>query len=159
MTQNNKKLLIICIAIPVMVGLFGAALVNFDFGIYKTINKPAFAPPAIIFPIVWTVLYTLMGVSSYLVNKKKTQANETDVIAANIIYALSLLLNIIWVVLFFGFLKFAAAFATLVMLIITIFATIFSYAKISKAAAIIQIPYLLWCIFAAFLNLSVYAMN
>lgn len=159
MTQSKKRLMIINLAIPLIIGIFSAILVNRDFSVYNSLRRPALSPPFYVFPIVWSILYILMGISSYLISSKRTKENEIDVFTCYILYALSLLLNVIWMIVFFKFKKFAIALVVLLLIIIIIFSKIFAFSKISKTAALIQLPYLMWSIFAAYLNISIYAMN
>lgn len=159
MNSAKKRLIIINMAIPLATALFGSLLVNNGFVIYNSLRRPAISPPLSAFFLVWCVLYLLMGVSSYLISLKKNAQNEIDVYTCYVIYGLSLLLNVIWMLLFFKFRKFSIALTVILLIIAVIFSKIISLAKLSKTAAIIQIPYLFWSIFAAYLNLSIYAMN
>ncbi len=159
MLKKDLRTKLIFLAIPLGVGLLLALVVNSDFALYQNLRQPAFAPPQFIFPIVWTVLYILMGISSYMVYSRRTDANEVDVGAALMLYALSLILNVAWVLSFFKFQKLLASVAIIFVLVIVICAMIYAFSKVSRLAAALQLPYLVWSIFAAFLNLTIYFLN
>ena len=154
MKPQNRSSLIIAILIPLAVGSF-SALISGNMSLYSTINKPAFSPPSIVFPIVWTILYVLMGISSYIIYS----SDSADKTKALKIYALQLFFNFCWSILFFRYQLYLFSFLWLVILIVLICIMIKDFYKINPAAAYLQIPYLLWCIFAAFLNFSIYTMN
>ena len=154
MKQQNKSTLIISILIPLAVGSL-SALLSGNISTYSTLNKPALSPPGFIFPIVWTILYILMGISSYMIYI----SNSPDAPKALKIYFLQLFFNFCWSILFFGFSQYLLAFLWLVILIILIYIMIKQFYKINPTAAYLQIPYLLWCLFAAYLNFSIYTMN
>ena len=154
MKPQNRSSLIIAILIPLAVGSF-SALISGNMALYSTINKPAFSPPSIVFPIVWTILYVLMGISSYIIYS----SDSADKTRALKIYALQLFFNFCWSILFFRYNLYLLSFLWLVILIVLICIMIKEFYKINPAAAYLQIPYLLWCIFAAFLNFSIYTMN
>ena len=154
MKPQNRSSLIIAILIPLAVGSF-SALISGNMALYSTINKPAFSPPSIVFPIVWTILYVLMGISSYIIYS----SDSADKTRALKIYALQLFFNFCWSILFFRYQLYLFSFLWLVILIVLICIMIKDFYKINPAAAYLQIPYLLWCIFAAYLNFSIYTMN
>ena len=135
--------------IPIIIGLISSIFVDKDF--YNSINKPSIAPPSILFPIVWTILYLLMGVSlyrMYKINKKKT-----------IIFGLQLFLNMLWVILFFGFNLFFVSFIELIFLDFLIIYIILDYYSYDKISSIILVPYLLWSCFALYLNWTIILLN
>ena len=146
--------LIICISIPLAVGSLSAFLTK-DAMNYSEIIKPGFAPPAFIFPIVWTILYILMGISSYIICSSDSPMKQS---ALNW-YAIQLLFNFIWSLIFFNLQNYLFAFIWLIALIICICIMIIKFYKISPTAAYLQIPYLLWCMFAAYLNFNIYLLN
>lgn len=152
------KPFIISILIPLAVGGVSALLTRNNMDLYSTINTPPLAPPALLFPIVWTVLYILMGISSALIYTDR-RATESDKKSALYTYALSLFFNFFWSIIFFNFRAFFFAFIWLLALIFLIIRTIMKYYKINKTAAYLQIPYLLWVTFAGYLNFAVYILN
>ena len=154
MKQENRSTLIISILIPLAVGSL-SALLSGTMSTYSTLNKPALSPPSILFPIVWTILYILMGISSYMIYI----SNSPDAPKALKTYALQLFFNFCWSIIFFRFSLYLLSLLWLIIMIILIYIMIKQFYKISPTAAYLQIPYLLWCIFAAYLNFSIYTMN
>ena len=154
MKIQNKSALIISILIALAVGSL-SALISGNMSMYLSLNKPSFSPPPYIFSVVWTLLYILMGISSYIifVSGNKNSANALK------IYGLQLFFNFCWSIIFFGFSQYLLAFLWLIALIILIIIMIQQFYKISPIAAYLQIPYLLWCIFAAYLNFTIYKLN
>lgn len=154
MKIKDKSALIIAILIPLTVGSF-STVVSGGTSAYSVINKPASSPPAALFPIVWTILYILMGISSYLIYVSGDAGSKK----ALGIYALQLMFNFFWSIIFFGFSKYLFAFLWLIALIMLIVLMIYMFYQINPIAAYLQIPYLVWCIFAAYLNFMVFKMN
>lgn len=154
MKINRKSLLMIAVLIPLAVGAFSALLSGNKLE-YSRLNKPSISPPGFIFPIVWTVLYCLMGISSYLINESKSPYKKK----ALTLYAIQLFFNFLWSILFFGLSQYLLAFLWLLVLIFLITAMIKRFYSINTLSAYLQIPYLLWCIFAAYLNFMIYRLN
>ena len=144
---------IIFMIIPIATGLLASYVTSDNMMLYENIIKPPFAPPAIVFPIVWSVLYILMGVSSYLIYL------NTNRYGLLFTYFLSLFVNFFWPIIFFNWQEFGFAFIWILLLWLLIIFTIIDYLKASKIAAILQIPYLLWVTFAAILNFSIWFLN
>lgn len=151
--KTNKSNLIISILIPLAAGALSSLLSGTMS--YSTLNKPSFSPPPYLFPLVWTILYVLMGISSYIIYS----SNDAGKRKALAVYALQLVFNFFWSILFFGFHQYLFAFLWLLALIFLITVMIFQFYKISPLAAYLQIPYLLWCIFAAYLNYAIFTLN
>ena len=153
MKNKNIETLIISILIPLAVGavssLLSGTMMNTNF------NQPSFAPPPSVFPIVWTILYILMGISSYLVYTSDSPFKTP----ALLVYAIQLVFNFFWSILFFRFSLYGIAFLWLLALIGLIVIMIYLFFKAKPLAAYLQIPYLLWCLFAAYLNYVIYTMN
>ena len=148
----NYKKLIISVVIPLILG----ALVGFISGSssgYKNMITPSFAPPGILFPIVWSILYILMGVSDYLVKEKLNTDKSLN------IYNIQLIVNLLWSFIFFSFKLYLLAFLWIILLIGLVIKMIIKYYKISKISAYLQIPYLLWIIFASILCFFIYLLN
>lgn len=154
MKSKDKSTLVTAILIPVAVGTL-SALFSGNKSLYAAVNKPALSPPGAVFPIVWTILYILMGISSYIIYVSD-DAGSRDALK---IYALQLFFNFFWSILFFRFNLFFMSFVWLLALIVLIVSMIRSFYKISPAAAYLQIPYLLWCLFAAYLNYMIFRLN
>ncbi len=155
-TSNIKwKSLLLNIAIPLAVGGVSSLITKDGFKDYQTVNQPPLSPPAWLFPVVWTILYILMGISSYLIVEK----NDTDNKKALTFYAIQLAINFIWPIFFFGFDAYLFSFILLVLLWVFVLLTTINFYKINKTAGIFMIPYLIWLTFAAYLNLGVYLLN
>lgn len=154
MKIKNPSNLIVAILIPLAVGSL-SSLLSGNREMYAMMNRPSITPPAIVFPIVWTILYILMGISSYLIYESQNSNKEN----ALRIYALQLFFNFFWSIIFFGFSQYLFAFIWLLALIVILIIMIYEFYKINPLAAYLQIPYLLWCIFAAYLNYMVYQLN
>ncbi len=151
--SNKKSSLAFSIAllIPLSVGLLGSGLSENAPAIYESLPRPDFSPPAYIFPIVWTILYLLMGISSYIIYVSPYSKERTLGLAY---YIASLVFNGLWSYLFFGLNQQLLAFFCLVVLFVLVLLTVYYYQKVNKVAAYLQIPYLLWLIFAGILNLT-----
>jgi tryptophan-rich sensory protein len=124
---------------------------------YRTLRKPSFNPPGWVFGPVWTTLYMMMGIAHYLVERKQVEANIAR--PARIFYGLQLALNTLWSLLFFGKRSPLAALVEIVFLWLAILLTIITFARISRKAALLLLPYLLWVSFAAVLNGAVWRLN
>ena len=148
----------VSIAIPLLVGGLSALLTMGNMRLYGEIIQPPLAPPPIIFPIVWTVLYVLMGVSAAMIyNDRRVEKSERT--SALMPYAASLFVNFFWSILFFNFRAFLPAFIWLILLEFLIIITIISYRKINTGAAYLQIPYAIWVAFAGYLNIAIWWLN
>lgn len=124
---------------------------------YLTLNKPIFNPPSWIFGPVWITLYLLMGISLYIVWDKGI-TNKQSKIAVSI-FAVQLVLNSLWSIIFFGLKNPLLAFIEIIILWIAILLSIKYFYKISKKASYLLIPYILWVSFAAILNFSIFYLN
>lgn len=153
----NWKLLVICIAVPLAVGFLSSFLTRGGTRLFETIQKPVISPPAWLFPVVWTILYTLMGISSYLI--LTSNAEKEKITEAISVYAYQLTVNFLWPTLFFSFQWFFVSFLWIVLLIFLVAAMIRKFYEIRKLSAYLNIPYLVWLCFAAYLNLAIWWMN
>ena len=151
--MSKVKIYAKSILIPVGIGLIIGAITSNSIE-YNTLIKPVLAPPSIVFPIVWTILYVLMGVSYGILKSKFLVNSET-----NFIYYLQLFVNSMWSIIFFTFEWRLFAFIWLLILILLIIGMIIEFYKKDKVAGLLQIPYLLWALFASYLNLSIYLLN
>ena len=127
-----------------------------DLTWYETLNRPPFTPPAWVFAPAWTILYTMMFVSLFLVIRKKTFENKTSAI---ILFLTQLLFNFLWSPVFFYWHNIKLAFIVIILLLIFLVATIAFFYRISKISAFLLIPYLLWICFAIYLNFGFMLMN
>ncbi len=148
------KNLITCLAIPLAVGSLSSLLTRSSMETFEAISKPALAPPGFLFPVVWTILYILMGIASYLV---LTSGRPND--TALTVYGIQLAFNFFWPIIFFNLGLYLFAFLWLVLLWLLILITAVLFCQISKPAGYLMLPYLLWVTFAGYLNLSIYLLN
>jgi len=135
MKLRSKSALIISILIPLAVGSL-SALFSGNMSSYSMFEKPAFSPPGFIFPIVWTVLYILMGISSYLVYTSNSPYKPNAVL----LYGIQLFFNFFWSIIFFGLDLYLFAFIWLIALIFIIISMIKQFYIVSPTAAYLQIP-------------------
>lgn len=156
MMNNNLKKRLICWAIPLAVGGL-ATLLSGGMESYRVLNQPPLSPPGWVFPIVWTVLYLLMGEASYRVLMSDADKNQKR--QALIAYGAQLFLNFLWPLFFFGGQMYLTAFIILIALWVAIFLTLRMFSKIDETAGDLLIPYLLWVTFAGYLNLGVFLLN
>lgn len=151
------KKLIKNIAIPLAVGAVSGFLTQSGVEDFSTnAVKPFFMPPGWLFPVAWTVLYILMGISAYLID---TSTSQKDKKTAFILYYVQLLFNFLWSFIFFGAGNYLFAFIWIVILLALIIATTVEFYKIEPKTAFLMIPYILWVTFATILNFSIYLLN
>lgn len=150
----NKKLFKYII-ITILIGMIPSIFVFKSMSIYSTLNKPPLSPPGFIFPIVWTILYILMGISFYKVMNSETKYKDE----AKLIYYIQLIANALWTPIFFGFKQYFLAFTWLLMLLVFVVFMITIFYKINKKSAYLQIPYLIWILFALYLNFGIFVLN
>ena len=149
------KKLIISLLISLGVGGLSALITSGNMDIYKTLIKPPLAPPSILFPIVWTILYILMGISSYMIYESENYEKDD----ALKIYLLQLVINFIWPIFFFLLKLRLISLIIIILLLIAIILMITKFYKINKTSAYLQIPYLIWVLFATYLNFGFYILN
>ena len=154
--KPNVKTLLIALAIPLAVGGL-STLLSGGMGDYRQLNQPPLSPPGWVFPIVWTVLYLLMGYSSYRVYTAGKSPVQTQ--KALRLYGAQLLLNFIWPIVFFAFQWYLGAFIVLVALWVLILLTLRAFTAIDETAGDLLIPYILWVTFAGYLNFGVFLLN
>jgi benzodiazapine receptor len=150
--------LAICLAIPILAGAMGSLFTTAAIPTwYAALVKPAWNPPASIFGPVWTSLYTLMGLTSYLVWQKGIERKEVQLALGA--YGVQLVLNVLWSFLFFGQHNPFLAFIDIVALWLAILVTVILFARASRLAAVLFLPYLLWVSFAGYLNYAIWTLN
>ena len=147
--------LVICIAIPILVGVFASFLTQNAMVRFNSMNKPPLAPPAWLFPVAWTILYILMGVSSFFILYSENEAHYVGLV----LYVAQLLFNFVWSLIFFRFEAYSFAALWLIVLLSLIIALIVGVARYSKPAMIMLIPYAAWCCFALYLNIGIAIRN
>ena len=153
----NKKLLILCLVIPLAVGGIAALLTGSGMDAFEALNQPPLSPPGWLFPVVWTILYILMGIASYLV--PTSGKSQESIRQALVLYGIQLAFNFLWPVFFFNLSAYLFAFIWLVALWLLILATTISFSRLSYIAGYLMIPYLIWVMFAGYLNLGIYLLN
>lgn len=147
-----KKLLIF-ILITFLIGNIFTLFIN-DFNLYNTINK-AIDLPKFIFPIVWSTLYLLMSISAYMI----AESNNINKKSSLILYFVQLIINSLWILLFFKFKLFLISYVWSLLLIFLVIIMIIKFYKINKLSGWLNIPYLTFLIFASYLSLSIILMN
>ncbi len=149
---------LISLVISLGVGGLSALLTKNNMDLYETIQTPPLSPPSILFPIVWTFLFILMGISAAMIYQH-FRKDPSGVFIALTIYAVSLFFNFWWSIIFFNGRMFLFSFIWIILLWFSILLTILHYKRYDKTAAYLQIPYLLWVAFAAYLNIGIYILN
>ena len=139
MKNLDIKKLLFYIITTILIGTIPSIFAFKSMNIYNSLNRPPLSPPSIVFPIAWTILYILMGISIYIIMQSKRKLKKN----ARLIYYIQLITNALWIL----------------MLIVFVITMILTFYKISKKAAYIQIPYLLWLLFASYLNFGVFVLN
>ena len=152
------KQLILCVAIPLAVGGLSAFLTRDAMESFEHLNQPPLSPPMWLFPVVWTILYILMGIGSYLVlNSGGRYGGER--IKALTVYGVQLAFNFLWTIVFFNLGWYLFAFVWLVALWGLILWTFLLFHRQSQAAGWMLLPYLVWVAFAGYLNFGIYLLN
>lgn len=154
MKKINWKRLIIITIITFVVGSFFSFFTMNSMETFKELEKPINVP-GILFPIVWSILYLLMSISCYIISCSKDE-NKNEAI---IIYSIQLVINSVWSLIFFGFGAYLLGFIWIVILAVTVIIMIVKFYNINKKAAYLNIPYILWILFAAYLNFGIYILN
>ena len=139
--------------LPIIVGAI-VGLITSGYMDYRDMIKPPLSPPGIVFPIVWTILYILMGISYFLATKDNEDNKELDQI-----YLLQLLVNFLWPIIFFVLEMYFTAFLWIILLLILVIVMIKELLKVNKISGYLQIPYLIWLLFATYLNLGITLLN
>ena len=151
--MNKIIIYIKAILLPVLVGALVGIITSGSMD-YNMLQKPPLAPPGAVFPIVWTILYILMGIS-YGILKVNNQTDEE----IDWIYYIQLAINALWSIIFFNFKWRLFAFVWIILLAVAVISMIRKFLKKNKISGLLQIPYILWVIFAAYLNLEFYILN
>ena len=151
--MNKIKIYIKSILIPLIIGGVVGLIISGAMD-YNDLQKPILAPPSIVFPIVWTILYILMGVSYGIL-----QSNNLADSNVNLIYYIQLFVNSLWSIFFFLLKWRLFAFIWIILLVIAVISMIRKFYNKNKITGLLQIPYLLWTIFASYLNFGFYILN
>ncbi len=151
---KNNHIKFVWIAVTLAAGIIGA-LLSGSFDVYSQYDKPPLSPPGIVFPIVWTLLYILMGLAAGVI----AESYDLDKSRALKLYIIQLIINILWPLIFFRFNAPKLALFWLVILVVAVVLTIRSFYSINCRAALLMLPYLAWCLFATYLNFGIVVLN
>jgi tryptophan-rich sensory protein len=155
--KNKLLILVLCVAGTLLIGASaGIATASGISNWYLTIQKPFFNPPNYLFGPVWTLLYTILGITLYMIIVKKTPQSKKT---AYLLFGAQLVLNFFWSFIFFSMHNLLFAFIEILVLWFFILLMIRSFYKISKTAALLNIPYLCWVSFASLLTGTIYFIN
>jgi tryptophan-rich sensory protein len=138
------------------IGGLAGFLTRNSMGVYSELKLPPLSPPPLIFPIAWTLLYILMGTSACLIYDECDSKTRNK---AMILYVSQLLINFVWPLIFFNARAYLFAFLWLILLLALVIWMVVVFYKIKPSSAFLQIPYLIWLIYAAYLNFGVYLLN
>ena len=152
MKINYKKLILFILGTILIGGIFSMLTMNGSG--YKDLIKPINVP-GIVFPIVWVILYILMGISIYIISED----DYSDKKRSYTLYIIQLIMNSLWTLFFFGFKWYTFSSIWIVLLLIVVLLMIYNFSKINKTAALLQIPYVIWLLFALYLNISIAILN
>ena len=154
MKKINWKRLIIIIIITFIVGSFFSFFTMNNMDTFKELKKPVNVP-GVLFPVVWSILYLLMSISCYIITTKDDKNKDNAIIW----YGIQLIINSLWSLIFFGFSAYLFSFIWIILLLISVIIMTVKFYKIDKTATYLNIPYVLWILFAGFLNLGIYVLN
>lgn len=151
--MEKIKIYVKSVLLPLVLGGLIGFLIR-DSMNYSDLVKPALAPPGILFPIVWTILYFLMGISYGILESNDLHTSKTKSI-----YYLQLVVNLLWPLVFFVLKWRLFAFVWILLLDVLILLLILRFAKKKRSAGLLQIPYFVWTLFATYLNFAIYLLN
>ena len=149
--MKKWKIYVIFIVLTLLIGVISGFISMGDMQEYATLEKPLLSPPAWLFPVVWTVLYVFMGIGAARVYIK-TQSVPWS-------YVIQLVFNFFWSIIFFNFGDYLFAFVWLLALLIFVIIMVIRFYSVDRLAGLLQIPYILWLLFAGYLNFMVYLLN
>lgn len=151
--MKNVKIFAKSIIIPLIVGGIVGLIISKQID-YNNLIKPNFSPPSMLFPIAWTILYVLMGISYGILDSSSKIDKKT-----NIIYYTQLFINAMWSIFFFVFKWRFFSFLWIIFLLISVIGMSITFYKKNKISSILQLPYILWTSFATYLNFAIYLLN
>lgn len=153
--QKLTNLLLWVVGTELVGALSGIAAGGNFSAFYNALNQPPFAPPGWLFPAAWGILYALMGISAYLIWSSGHKGSKQ----ALVLYGIQLFVNFLWSPVFFGLKSFAGATIVILVLLALVAMMIISFWRIRKPAALLNIPYLLWLVYAGYLTIGVLVLN
>ena len=156
MDKKTLKTYAIGILIPLAVGGIGGFFTSMGMDSFDALTKPPLTPPPILFPIVWTILYVLMGIGSARIYMAPPTATRNHGL---IVYVIQLAVNFLWSIIFFNLGAYGFAFFWLLLLLGLVITMIYLFSKVDKLSALLQIPYAIWVTFAGYLTLMIWLLN
>lgn len=162
--SKKQSLLALALNLVLVAAVSGLSVLLSGDGMdrYPDLVRPPFSPPGIVFPVVWIILFILMAVSAWMILRSLTEVFSIKgalYSSSLLLYFVQLIVNLLWPVLFFRLSLYLPALLWLVLLIVLVVQMIRSFYRVNKTAALLQIPYLLWLVFAGYLNLGVWLLN
>lgn len=155
--KRNWKSLLVSLAIPLAVGGISAFLTKDGMRQFTRLRQPPLSPPAWVFPVMWTILFLMMGLASYLVYTSGGRRGEKR--SALWVYGIQLAVNFVWPILFFNLSWWLLAFFWLILLWLMILGMTVQFYRLRPGAGLLLIPYLAWVAFAGYLNFGIYLLN
>lgn len=157
--KKNIKIipLLLNIIIPLLGGLIVGYINRNSMDTYRNLKKFVFTPPDIVFAVVWIILYILMGIAAYRIYVKNK--SNIDDKGAYFFYIIQLILNFMWSFIFFTFRLYGISFLWIIMLFVFVIITFIKFIKIDKIAGLLLIPYMIWLVYAGFLNFFIWVFN
>ena len=157
----NNKFNLVALIKNILLPLGGGLLIGFltrnSMVVYNSLKKPIFTPPSFVFPIVWTILYILMGIAAYRVYMNNKAGKDDK--GAYFYYLIQLSINFLWSIIFFNLRLYGISFIIIIILLVLIILTIIKFFKVDKIAGVLMIPYILWVSFAAVLTFFIWMLN
>ena len=154
--KKDTRKLVTCIAVPLATGAVSGFFTRNGMKVFATLNKPPLSPPGWLFPVVWTILFIMMGIASFLIaSRPKSRARDK----ALTLYGIQLAVNFLWPFFFFGAGWYGFAFLWLIFLWGLVYCCICTFGDFSRNAAYLMVPYLAWLTFAGYLNLFIALWN
>ena len=157
MKKISVGTLILSLLVPLLVGGTSAALSATGMVMYGNMNKPPLSPPVWVFSVAWTILYFMMGLASYYIIVSEAETYSKAM--ALIVYAIQLVMNFMWSIMFFNWGSFLAAFIWLIIMWVIVILCAIRFYRISRKATYLLFPYIVWLGFAAYLNMGAYVLN
>ena len=154
--MDNKKIYAISVLFSEGVGIISGLIIKDGIKAYETMAKPPLSPPAIVFPIVWSILYLLMGIGAARIYMSYGNTHRTK---ALMLYTAQLAFNFFWGIIFFNMKAYGVAYFWLLILLVLVANMLMLFKDIDKIATLINMPYLFWLLFAAYLNYSVWMLS
>lgn len=155
--KTKWKSPVIAVLIPLLTGAVSALLSMDGMKNFALLNKPPLSPPGWLFPTVWTVLYVLMGIASFLVEKSSVPPAQKR--SALMLYGVQLFFNFFWAIIFFRLQQYLLALFWLLALWLLLYMTLHEFMKIKKSAGLLLLPYLAWVTFAGYLSFGIFLLN